>query len=108
MGLRPVCSKNVYSYDPRDTSNWTQDCHASQRHLKVLIDDTKKVVSEIFPKVISRAKAMPHMIDRYHNPLTKRSAQSLYEEILNAHNTGNETICKQLYHAENLNVGIFW
>ena len=107
MGLRPVCSKNVYSYDPRDTSNWTQDCHASQRHLKVLIDDTKKVVSEIFPKVISRAKAMPHMIDRYHNPLTKRSAQSLYEEILNAHNTGNETICKQLYHAENLNVGIF-
>ena len=47
------------------------------------------------------------MIDRYHNPISKRSAQSLYEEILNAQGSDNNTICEQIFTEENLNVGIF-
>ena len=47
------------------------------------------------------------MIDRYHNPISKRSAQFLYEEILNAQGSDNNTICEQIFTEENLNVGIF-
>ena len=107
MGLRPLCSKNKYSYDTRDTTDWKEDCYASQQHLQVLVDNTKKVVDNIFPKVIRQAKTLPYMIDRYHNPISKRSAQSLYEEILNASGSDNETICNQIFTEENLNVGIF-
>ena len=46
------------------------------------------------------------MIDRYHNPISKRSTQSLYEEILTAKH-GNDTICDRLKEDEQLKVGLF-
>ena len=111
IGLRPICFKYKGSYDPRDTNDWRNNCMASQRHLRALIRDTDEVVRNIFPKSIKRApQHLPYMIDRYHNPIQKRSStQSLYEEILNApapDNT-NTTICQQIFKAENLNVGLF-
>ena len=89
------------------TTDWKYSFYDSQRHLQVLVDDTKKLVDDIFPKVIRKAKTLHYMIDRYHNPISKRSAQSLYEEILNALGSDNETICSQIFTEENMRIGIF-
>ena len=107
IGLRPLCIKKVNSYDPRNTQDWKDACTSSQRHLRALIVDTKKVVENIFPRSIKNTpQSLPYMIDRYHNPISKRSTQSLYEEILTAKH-GNDTICDRLKEDEQLKVGLF-
>ena len=72
IGLRPVCFEYGRSYYPRNTHDWRNNCLTSQRHLKMLVADTKEVVKDIFPKSIRcTSKSLPYMIDRYYNSISK-------------------------------------